>query len=375
MRYNREQLVRVAKRENNSKREYLYVDPLQAKHIPSDPQETMDVCQQLAKEIKKVHFKDRLYVIGFAETATGIAAGVCNYLGRVKLFQNTTRENEDENNSLYFTESHSHATDQSLRIDGLEQYKGKIDRIVFIDDEVTTGNTICKLISEIRDKFNDPSVSYTIASVLNSMTDERKNELESDGIDCIYLSAIPFEYNKDIIHNISYDINRDITPAEDNQENITVKTFRSHHGNVRNVTKYSDYVASCRHFAVKLLDEVEKTDCKNILILGTEEFMYPAIYAGAVIEDKTDAFVKVHSTTRSPIIASGAEGYPLTRRYKLRSLYDSNRQTYIYNLDKYDKVYIVTDSDNLTAGISGLCNALKEVGNDDISVIQWKYVA
>ena len=57
----------------------------------------------------------RLFVIGFAETATGIAAGVCHYLDNVVYYQNTTREQADNEEYLYFTESHSHATDQMLR--------------------------------------------------------------------------------------------------------------------------------------------------------------------------------------------------------------------------------------------------------------------
>ena len=32
-----EQLITIAKRENNTKRSYLYVNPLQGKHIPVSP--------------------------------------------------------------------------------------------------------------------------------------------------------------------------------------------------------------------------------------------------------------------------------------------------------------------------------------------------
>ena len=37
MNYQQKDLVRIAKRENNTKRNYLVVDPLQGKHVPVQP--------------------------------------------------------------------------------------------------------------------------------------------------------------------------------------------------------------------------------------------------------------------------------------------------------------------------------------------------
>ena len=39
---------------------------------------------------------------------------------------------------------------------------------------------------------------------------------------------------------------------------------------------------------------------KKILVIGTEEFMFPALYIGRKME-KEGAEVRCHSTTRSPI--------------------------------------------------------------------------
>ena len=79
--------------------------------------------------------------------------------------------------------------------------------------------------------------------------------------------------------------------------------------------------------------------------------MYPTIRLGEMLQEESFAdTVKVHSTTRSPIIASGEKNYPLYCRYQLRSLYDERRITYIYNLESYDIVIITTDARN---GIPG----------------------
>ena len=44
MEYTEKDLVKIAKRENNTKRNYLVVDPLQGKHIPVLPSEALSIC-------------------------------------------------------------------------------------------------------------------------------------------------------------------------------------------------------------------------------------------------------------------------------------------------------------------------------------------
>ena len=47
MEYTEKDLVKIAKRENNTKRNYLVVDPLQGKHIPVVP-----ICSIILKQLK-----------------------------------------------------------------------------------------------------------------------------------------------------------------------------------------------------------------------------------------------------------------------------------------------------------------------------------
>lgn len=187
MHYSVDSLVRLAKRDNNTIRPYLYVNPKQGKHIPTDPEDALEMCYELAKLVNNTYPNDRLYVIGFAETATGIAAAISHYLNNVIYYQNTTREYKDGEKYLFFTESHSHATDQMLRASNLRDCLASVDRVLFVDDEVTTGNTICKLINRIRKEFDVPNLKYSIASILNSVPRERLKLMEKDSIDCLFL--------------------------------------------------------------------------------------------------------------------------------------------------------------------------------------------
>ena len=373
MDYSIDTLVRLAKRDNNKIRSYLYVNPFQAKHIPADPRNTFEMCKQLADKINRAYPNDRLFVIGFAETATGIASCISHHLNNVIYFQTTTREMAEGASYLYFTESHSHATDQTLREEGLEAALKQVDRVIFIDDEVTTGSTICKLIHVLKERFDTSHLHFSIASILNSMKPERKEELLQNNIECIYFANIPFEYKKGTIEDALEDKDNEIDCQ--NSKNIakTAQIFEASM-NVRKVSLFKNYDDEVLGFACEVVEKSILKPSESVLILGTEEFMYPAICLGKVVLDRDPGCkVRVHATTRSPIIVSSQEDYPLTSRFKLRSFYDEARTTFIYNLDHYDKVLIVTDSENEEAGLSDLITALENKGNQNIDVWKWVY--
>mgnify|MGYP007005800135 CR=1 FL=1 len=62
--------------------------------------------------------------------------------------------------------------------------------------------------------------------------------------------------------------------------------------------------------------------------------------------------------------------YPLHSRYELKSLYDPDRRTFIYDIEKYDKVLIVTDSPEIKESQETLINAVR-MQNKDITVVRW----
>ena len=50
MNYQQKDLVRIAKRENNTKRNYLVVDPLQGKHVPVEPSKALNLFKKSCRE-------------------------------------------------------------------------------------------------------------------------------------------------------------------------------------------------------------------------------------------------------------------------------------------------------------------------------------
>ena len=143
--------MRIAKRENNTKRNYLVVDPLQGKHVPVEPSKALNLFKSLAEKLQGKYEGERLLLIGFAETATAIGAQAAITL-ETKYIQ-TTREVIPDARYLFFSEAHSHATEQKLVKDDIDRVINDIDRIVFIEDEVTTGNTIMNIIKIITKEY------------------------------------------------------------------------------------------------------------------------------------------------------------------------------------------------------------------------------
>ncbi len=365
--YKEEDLVCVARRENNTKRSYLVVNRLQAKHIPAKPGRTLELFDQLAQLVKREYGNETLLLIGFAETATAVGARLAVYLN--SYYMQTTRETETGVNYIYFSESHSHATEQKLAKDGLDEAVGRVQRIVFVEDEVTTGNTVKKIIQIIRDKYNG-AFSFSVASLLNGMSGEAIGQFRSDGIGIHYI--LKTDHSDYTERAASYE--GDGTYYEKAGAGDAVQwDFRELCGyvNARHLVSGRQYREACQRLWEQVHAELGNRSGQRILVLGTEEFMYPAIYAASRLEDEGNE-VRCHATTRSPIEVSTEETYPLHARFELRSFYDSGRTTYVYDLGKYDLALVFTDACGMARdGADTLMGALCECGNTDIVLYRW----
>ena len=380
MNYQQKDLVRIAKRENNTKRNYLVVDPLQGKHVPVEPSKALNLFKSLAEKLQGKYEGERLLLIGFAETATAIGAQAAITLG-TKYIQ-TTREVIPDVSYLFFSEAHSHATEQKLVKDDIDRVINETDRIVFVEDEVTTGNTIMNIIRIIRREYQR-KIKFAVASLLNGMTEEYLKIYREEEIELHYLvktdhsgySAIAEKYHCDglSIRAIQEDHTQEklAVSIQDKIWNelphiISIPGWM----NARRFVDAKQYETACKKLAETVIAETSVKQGERVLVIGTEEFMYPALLTGQEIE-KIGCDVRCHSTTRSPIAVSTEEEYPLHCRYELCSLYDPERKTFIYDLENYDRVIVMTDSALVSLkGLETLTYALR-MKNENITVIRW----
>ena len=141
--------VQIAKRERNNKRGFLIVNPDLGKHVPQEPQKILNLFDKTAALFPNGWDPKHTLVIGFAETATALGLHYacknhCHYM-------QTTRESvPGEQEYLYFSEEHSHATAQYILKNSFMSHLETINHIMFVDDEITTGKTVLNAIAAIQ---------------------------------------------------------------------------------------------------------------------------------------------------------------------------------------------------------------------------------
>ncbi len=363
--YTENDIVKIAKRENNNKRKYLVINSLQGKHIPVSPSKAINMFYELGKMVKEKCKNEKILFIGFAETATAIGVSIAIEVGGYYI--QTTREKIDNVEYLLFSEAHSHATEQKLVKNDIDYIIDKIDRIIFVEDEITTGNTIMDIIKIINQKYPN-KIGFMAVSLINGMNKVSRDIFNSNEITTQYLVKTTHDDYEAKVEKIKEDgVNYTIdSTTQRNYHKIICNNYL----NARRLIKPQDYLKECKSLWAQINSTIDFTGCKNILVLGTEEFMFPAMFVAKQIED-LKYNVLFHATTRSPIIVSKKENYPLHTRYELESVYEKDRITFLYNINQYDMVILITDTKNENNGTNSIINALLKAGNSTIYYVRW----
>ena len=355
--------MRIAKRENNTKREYLVVNRFQGKHIPVRPGKALEMFDALGELLIQANFVERLLVVGFAETATAIGAAVA--AGLSADYIQTTREWADGVSYLYFSEEHSHAAQQKLVKEDMDSALEWAERIIFVEDEVTTGKTILNIVDILKKQYKC-RLKFSVASLLNGMDERALKTYEDLGIDLFWLVKTEHSSYTEIARSypgdgcyLSYR-NEPCFPAD--FLHITMENMTD----ARRRVKPDVYARFCERLWEEVMGQADFKEAKDILVLGTEEFMYPALMFGKKLEEE-GKHVWFHATTRSPIAVSKKEDYPLHKRYELDSFYEKGRRTFLYDIHKYDACVVITDAwRNVSEGMCSLAAALKLCGNEKV---------
>lgn len=363
-------VLRLAKRINNPKRSYLLVNPLQAKHIPVKPSASLEMMHALGEMLAARYPETRL-VVGFAETATAIGAAVAECFPPDCVYMHTTREElPDVADWIVFQEEHSHATEQKLAANGFLEALEKTPTVLFIEDEISTGRTLRNMICQLRSFLPEGrNVKMIAASIINRMSAENEHALLASGIRCEALVRIPETDYTAMVDSIvvhpaqevctdGTSIAKTVQPDNsytyaDPRKSITIRAYRN------------GLQTIAAHAAEHILPNLEAPS--RILVLGTEECMYPALLLGEELEKRCSAQIFCHATTRSPIGISDTPDYPIANGYHLQSLYQHTRNTFIYNLISYDAAIIVSDAEgNIPEGLQILSAALTASGTTTI---------
>lgn len=345
MQYTKEQILRIAKRFQNKKRAYLLVNPLQAKHMPCSPSVSLQMMRTFGNMLAKTYPNTKL-IISFAETATAIGTVVASCFTEDCVYIQTTREEvKDVTTWIDFLEEHSHATEQKLCADHLQQWLEQTETVIFVEDEISTGNTLVNMVTQLKEQYPILQEKQLVAaSILNRVSVENQAHMEQVGMECAYLLKLPeIDYTA-----LVQDIQVKEAEKADKRSGMYVKKELQCDAlyNPRKGIVIQEYIKNCEQMSESAISEIltNITAKSNVLVLGTEECMFPALCLGERLE-KQDYTVKCHATTRSPIGICTEQEYPIVSGSKLQSFYAENRDTYIYNLAEYDIVIVVSDTE------------------------------
>lgn len=362
--YTKDEVMMLGKRYGNKKRKYLLVNPLQAKHVPVSPSKTCEMFDALAKRLEKNSGSHPL-VIAFAETATAIGAVISARLGGEYI--QTTRRVIDNVDWIYFSEEHSHATEQKVSKQFLSEKIENCSSVIFIDDEISTGKTLLNFINSL--KSGVPAIcgkNITVASVINRLSDKNLAGFESLGVRCEFLVKMDDDEYDEQINALEVSSPVEVDCRDIDYKSVLYEKALPDPG----LGVSSDvYKTECDGFAVSTASRLASGLGKNVLVIGTEECMYPAIALGRELEEMHNKNVRSHSTTRSPIGVLDSDGYPAKNGVRLTSFY-GDYETFLYNIDKYDSVIVVTDAEKTDRPAKHLFTALAQYGNERFVLVK-----
>ena len=364
-------LIVMANRANNEKRNFLFVSKILGKHIEVKPNvckamgyilaslicgensNTKDIIDSFKnknnlKGLLNISYEceEKITVLGFAETATGLGMSVASAI-KNSFYLTTTRENIIDINSIFnFEEEHSHATTHKCYLENLDRLISS-ERIILVDDEITTGKSMLNIIRELK-KVTGVN-KYSILSVLDwrgkeyldlyeNFKKENKVEIEvlslisgsiKNSDKTIYYDEIKTNKleEKIEINDLTGQLERKIYKIK---ENIS-ESYLSDTG--RFGTSY-EKIRSLEEKCERIAKEINKKigEDKKVLVLGHGE----NIYIPSRIASYLDGDIKFKSTTRSPIYCSDKEGYPIIEKH---SFLDRGVEYYFYNKSKIEEEF------------------------------------
>lgn len=353
-------------RENNSRRKFIVINKIQGKHFPCSPTVTDAEFRKHAENVRqfvsdsKVKAKN-FVVIGFAETAVAIGAYIAREMNA--FYVSTTRERLPGCfEQITFEESHSHAAEHSLCIRDRNVFRNA-GCVIIADDEFTTGKTAVKLAKALEEYI--PSCCPIIAAAFIASSESRER-FAGNGILCFA------EYKLDDIRELS-ETDKRVSDIEIKLQNLTDEIKLNSILDFRLGVDACEYFSECERLCSELWKKLSgsgyDSNKAELSIIGTEELCLPPIILGKLFEEH-GSMVSVRGITRSPMIPINENDYPVNSRIKLKSLYEGDRNVYLYNKEESCTLtVIITDADDPDPeAVKMLCGALDGL----VRLVYWR---
>lgn len=310
----------------NPKRAFLFVSKVLGRHIPVSPHIMRHAFTDLAKLVPD-DLPEPVLVIGMAETAVGLGAGVHQVLQQrypEAIYVTTTRHPVHGAPLLArFLEEHSHAQDQLLYGSPdaeLQQQILNSKSIVLVDDEASTGKTFVNLIHALQQAGLN-QISHVVTATLADWS----SGIHIADLNCQSVALMTGKWQwRDAEHPIQINMPKVDTVAVGAFATLAEPTWGR--------LPIQDSGAHIR-LAVQP-DE-------RILVLGSGEYVWSSFLLAEYLQQQ-GADVKFSAITRSPI----AVGHAIQSALAFSDNYGLGIQNFVYNVNplEYDRILITVET-------------------------------
>lgn len=381
-----EDLFGVAVRQND-KRPFLFVSKVLGKHLPVDPSVLLaagkllalawtgdsgwEAWSALVKGEVPPPFEQVLarldgsrhtvevptLLIGFAETATGLARAVADAFDGDLRYVSTTRELLPGPEPLTFDEAHSHARTHLLHLDPTDPFWKRCRRAVLVDDEFTTGRTALRLIERLHGAFGIRE--FVLLTLLDNSTVEERTALEQRLGVRITVTAL--------LQGRILDVKPGPLPAplpwNPGETAMTGETLAQSALSDDRRPRSAEELYGQREQARALARGLSAG--KGDLFLGSGECIYlPALIAGY------RGGCHFHSTTQSPVLPM--EGSAIVSGARFAPVERYSAAGYLYNVprNRYARAAVIAEAAMLRpGGLQGLCGHVRTMGVKEVEVL------
>ena len=318
-------LLGVAER-INPKRAFLVVSKVLGRHIPVSPHIMRHAFTDLAKLVPD-DLPEPVLVIGMAETAVGLGAGVHQVLQQrypEAIYVTTTRHPVHGAPLLArFLEEHSHAQDQLLYGSPdaeLQQQILNSKSIVLVDDEASTGKTFVNLIHALQQAGLN-QISHVVTATLADWS----SGIHIADLNCQSVALMTGKWQwRDAEH-----------PIQINMPKVDTVAFGAFATLAEPTWGRLPIQDSGAHIRLAVQPD------ERILVLGSGEYVWSSFLLAEYLQQQ-GADVKFSAITRSPI----AVGHAIQSALAFSDNYGLGIQNFVYNINPqdYDRVLITVET-------------------------------
>lgn len=340
----------------NPKRAFLFVSKVLGRHIPVAPSTMRNAFSDLANLVPS-DLPEPILVIGMAETAVGLSAGVHQALQARypnALLLNSTRHAQHNDNSetllTTFSEDHSHASQHLIYQSSDKATQEQLlasKTLIMVDDEASTGNTCVNVVTALREAGLSQLKQVHLTTLVDWSLNQNQNQDAADVEDTISTRLPNIDFHRHHLLSGAWQWTDAPNPEPITMPSVdTTEAGSQALGNTGNWGRFptldstdgfDNYLARFQSAFTNFNEQAQFDKGhlpERILVLGSNEFVWLPFLLAEWLESQSQASkitakVNFSALTRSPIALGGA----ITTMLSFSDNYGLGMTNFAYNVE------------------------------------------